>query len=101
LPAEVILLSRRPAHAGRHEARERESVLLLTIREGRNRQVRRMCEAVGHPVRRLKRTKFGPIADRRLEPGDWRELTAAEVEALHAQQHREAGTAPRVRRAER
>ncbi|MEX2628183.1 MAG: pseudouridine synthase [Ilumatobacteraceae bacterium] len=57
-------------------------VLRITIHEGRNRQVRRMCEAVGHPVRRLVRTRIGPIADRSLAPGGWRELTTAERGAL-------------------
>lgn len=51
----------------------------LTIHEGRNRQVRRMCEAIGHPVKRLVRTRIGPLADRRLAPGTWRPLTADEV----------------------
>jgi 23S rRNA pseudouridine2605 synthase len=54
----------------------------LTIHEGRNRQVRRMCEAVGHPVVRLVRTRIGPITDRRLRPGAWRPLTAEEVRSL-------------------
>jgi 23S rRNA pseudouridine2605 synthase len=54
----------------------------LVIHEGRNRQVRRMCAAVGHPVTRLVRTRIGPLADRRLAPGRWRALTAAEVQAL-------------------
>jgi 23S rRNA pseudouridine2605 synthase len=58
------------------------SAIRLTIHEGRNRQVRRMCEAVGHPVLRLVRTRIGPLADRRLRPGDWRRLTAAEVRRL-------------------
>ncbi len=57
-------------------------VLRLAIHEGRNRQVRRMCEAVGHPVRRLVRVRIGPIADRRLRPGQWRELTTDERIAL-------------------
>lgn len=57
-------------------------VLRITIHEGRNRQVRRMCAAVGHPVRRLVRTRIGPIADRSLRPGDWRPLTTAERSAL-------------------
>ena len=57
-------------------------VLRLAIHEGRNRQVRRMCEAVGHPVRRLVRVRIGPIADRRLRPGQWRELTPDERIAL-------------------
>jgi 23S rRNA pseudouridine2605 synthase len=57
-------------------------VLLITIREGRNRQIRRMCEAVGHPVRKLRRVRIGPISDRRLRVGEWRELTRQEVEEL-------------------
>jgi len=57
-------------------------VLRLTIHEGRNRQVRRMCEAVGHPVHRLVRTRIGPLRDVRLAPGEWRELTLEEVRAL-------------------
>src|SRR5262249_40522915 len=59
-----------------------EGVLQMRIREGRNRQVRRMCEAVGHPVQRLKRTRIGPISDRRLKPGEWRDLMPEEVEKL-------------------
>jgi 23S rRNA pseudouridine2605 synthase len=58
------------------------SVLRITIHEGRNRQVRRMCEAVGHPVTRLVRIRIGPLTDRRLKPGEWRALTLAEVRAL-------------------
>jgi 23S rRNA pseudouridine2605 synthase len=57
-------------------------VLRIAVHEGRNRQVRRMCAAVGHPVRRLVRTRIGPLADRRLPPGEWRALTRAEVRAL-------------------
>jgi len=66
--------------------------LKLTIREGRNRQVRRMCEAVGHPVVRLVRTRIGPITDRSLKPGEWRALTQDEVRAL---ERAAAGRAPR------
>ena len=58
------------------------SVLLITLREGRNRQVRRMCETVGHPVTRLTRVRIGPISDNRLRPGQARDLTPAEVRAL-------------------
>jgi 23S rRNA pseudouridine2605 synthase len=58
------------------------SVVRLTIHEGRNRQVRRMCEAVGHPVVRLVRTRIGPIADRSLAPGAWRALSVEEIRAL-------------------
>ncbi len=57
-------------------------VLRITIHEGRNRQVRRMCEAVGHPVTRLVRTRIGPLQDRRLAPGAWRALTHEEIQAL-------------------
>jgi pseudouridine synthase len=73
-PARVVRL---PA-AGRADLR----VLRITIKEGRNRQVRRMCNAVGHPVRSLVRTRFGSVRDRRLRPGEWRDLTPAEVRAL-------------------
>lgn len=58
------------------------TLIKITIREGRNRQVRRMCEAVGHPVQRLKRTHIGPIKDRNLKPGKWRELTDQELQEL-------------------
>jgi 23S rRNA pseudouridine2605 synthase len=56
--------------------------LELTIHEGRKRQVRRMCEAVGHPVRELERIAFGPLRLGGLEPGEHRRLTPAEVERL-------------------
>lgn len=58
--------------------------LRIVVHEGRNRQVRRMCEAVGHPVTRLVRTRIGPVADRSLRPGEWRELTVEEVRSLGA-----------------
>ena len=57
-------------------------LLRLTIHEGRNRQVRRMAEAIGHPVRRLVRTRIGPLRTGALKPGEWRALTQAEVRAL-------------------
>ena len=56
----------------------------IAIHEGRNRQVRRMCEAVGCPVSRLERIAIGPIADRALKAGQWRELTTRELDALKA-----------------
>ena len=59
-----------------------ERVLRITIHEGRNRQVRRMCEAVGAPVVRLVRTRIGPLSDHSLSPGRWRALTQDEVRAL-------------------
>jgi len=54
-------------------------LIKITIHEGRNRQVRRMFEAVGHDVLRLVRTRIGPLADTSLKPGEWRELTRDEV----------------------
>ena len=57
-------------------------VLELTLHEGRKRQVRRMCEAVGHPVTELERIAFGPMRLAELRPGRHRRLTAAEVERL-------------------
>ena len=59
-------------------------VLRIVIHEGRNRQVRRMCEAVGHPVVRLVRTRIGPLRDTTLAPGRWRHLSPEEVRALAA-----------------
>jgi 23S rRNA pseudouridine2605 synthase len=60
------------------------NLIELTIHEGRNRQVRRMCEAVGHPVLELERVSFGPLTLAGLEPGAHRRLSAAEVERLRA-----------------
>jgi 23S rRNA pseudouridine2605 synthase len=73
-PAAVQLVQEHGDHAA----------VSITIHEGRNRQVRRMCAAVGHPVRRLVRTRIGPVRDPRLAPGTWRDLTPAEVRALYA-----------------
>jgi pseudouridine synthase len=70
-PADARLLTR-----GSH------SVLELTLHEGRKHQVKRMCEAVGHPVRRLHRSRYAGLDLRGLEPGEWRELTTEEVAAL-------------------
>ncbi len=58
------------------------SLLRIVIHEGRNRQVRRMCEAVGHPVRRLVRTRLADLTDPGLAPGEWRDLTTDEVRSL-------------------
>jgi 23S rRNA pseudouridine2605 synthase len=56
----------------------------LTLHEGRNRQVRRMLEAVGHPVTRLHRTTYAGLTLEGLEPGQWRELEPSEVDGLRA-----------------
>ena len=58
------------------------SRLELVLHEGRNRQVRRMLEAVGHPVVRLRRARYAGLGPGRLKPGDWRELTRDEVRRL-------------------
>lgn len=58
---------------------ERESHLTVTLREGKNREVRRLFEAIGHEVTRLKRVAFGRLTLGDLKPGEWRELTDAEV----------------------
>ena len=65
--------------------------LELTLHEGRNRQVKRMCEAVGHPVRRLHRSRYAGLTLEGLEPGAWRELEPSEVELLSRQPGRQPG----------
>lgn len=60
------------------------AVLELTLHEGRKHQVKRMCAAVGHPVRRLHRSRYAGLDLRGLAPGEWRELDEAEVDALRA-----------------
>jgi len=58
------------------------TVVHLAIHEGRHRQVRKMFDAVGHPVMHLRRVKIGPIEDPRMPPGHWRDLTPREVARL-------------------
>jgi 23S rRNA pseudouridine2605 synthase len=73
-----------PAKVQLVQGHDASAALSITIHEGRKRQVRRMCSAVGHPVLRLVRVRIGPVADRGLAPGTWRELTPAEVRSLYA-----------------
>lgn len=75
-PAEVEILKILDAAAGE------EAMLSLVIHEGRNRQVRKMCEAVGHPVVRLRRVRIGPIHDEHIRPGEFRDLDEREIAAL-------------------
>ncbi len=75
-PAEVKLLKVTEGTDAQH------ALLSIVVKEGRNRQVRNMCEAVGHPVDRLRRVRIGPIADARIRPGEFRELDAKELAAL-------------------
>jgi len=80
-----LLLDGRPTAPARFEVAERDAVgtwLRVTIHEGRNRQIRRMAEAVGLEVVRLVRVRIGPLRLGRLPTGAWRLLTAAEVDAL-------------------
>jgi 23S rRNA pseudouridine2605 synthase len=72
-----------PARVRLVQPRGQTSAVEIVIHEGRNRQVRRMCEAIGHPVRRLVRTRIGPVSDPALAPGAWRPLRLAEVRALY------------------
>jgi 23S rRNA pseudouridine2605 synthase len=75
-----------PAHVKRAgtvgKGRQELSRLTITLREGRNRQVRRMCASIGHPVRKLTRTRMGPIKLGDLRPGHWRDLTEREIRLL-------------------
>ena len=73
-----------PARAQVAQTTPTGAAVEIVIHEGRNRQVRRMLEAVGHPVRRLVRIRIGPLSDHRLAPGQWRPLEPAEVRALYA-----------------
>jgi pseudouridine synthase len=75
-PAEVRLKKTIDAASGP------QAMVSIAIHEGRNRQVRKMFDAIGHPVVRLRRVRIGPITDTRLKPGEFRELTEAEVRAL-------------------
>ena len=62
----------------------RTSLVELRLHEGKKHQVKRMCEAVGHPVRRLHRSRYAGLRVEGLAPGQWRELTASEIERLRA-----------------
>jgi len=81
-PARVHLLEQLPTKAW----------LELTVYEGRTHLVRRMCDAVGHPVEKLARVRLGPLALGALAPGAWRDLTPAELDALRVA----AGLRPRA-----
>jgi len=71
-----------PAHVRRLGDEGGRARLQITIREGRHRQVRRMCEAIGHPVDSLRRVAIGPLRDPGLKAGRWRPLTGAEIASL-------------------
>lgn len=84
-PAEVAVQKRiETAHGD-------DGLVSIVIYEGRNRQVRRMFEAVGHPVSKLKRVRIGPIKDPNIRPGEFRDLTEQEVAALKREASRMPG----------
>jgi 23S rRNA pseudouridine2605 synthase len=72
-----------PAQARLVERRPRATLIEISLTEGRNRQIRRMFEAVGHPVQRLVRTAIGPLMLGRLKPGTYRKLRLEEVRNLY------------------
>lgn len=79
------------AHAVEVRRETREGMVVsVVLKEGRNREVRRLMEAVGYPVLRLRRVRFGPIRLGDLPPGGWRELTKREIRALKGSVHGEA-----------
>lgn len=75
-PARVRVTDRADTEAGA------QAVVEITLHEGRNRQVRSMFDAIGHPVVRLRRVRIGPIEDPQMPVGHWRDLTASEVAKL-------------------
>ena len=60
----------------------------MELREGRNRQIRRMLANLGFPVKKLRRVRMGPIALKGLSPGEWRELTRGELTSLRRAAYR-------------
>lgn len=76
LPARVYLRRTMKTSGGER------ALLEITLREGRNRQVRKMCDAIAHPVDHLRRTRIGAISDKRLKLGQIRDLTEAEIRSL-------------------
>lgn len=87
-PAVPVAVRRIGAATGR-------SHLELTMAEGRNREVRRLCAAVGYPVIRLHRVAIGALRDRTLKPGEWRNLEVTEVRAFHRARKVHHGGTPR------
>jgi len=81
LPCEIARMKTTGRSTGRGED-EGNTWFEVKLREGRTQQIRKMFQAVGHPVSKLRRVAIGPISDPRLTPGDWRELTKVEVKML-------------------
>jgi 23S rRNA pseudouridine2605 synthase len=76
-------------------AEEGNSWYEVKLREGRTQQIRKMFQAIGHPVMKLRRVAIGPISDPKLTPGDWREMTKQEVKLLSTQMEPKAPPKPR------
>ena len=81
LPCEIGRMKTTGRQTGRSDD-EGNSWFEVKLKEGRTQQIRKMFQAVGHPVSKLKRVAIGPIADPQLTPGNWRELTKYEVKML-------------------
>ncbi|HEY5651599.1 MAG TPA: pseudouridine synthase [Acidimicrobiia bacterium] len=84
--AEGVMLDDGPAAATDARILDRTgdvTMIELVMNEGRNREIRRMCDVIGHPVRRLVRTAIGPLRDRQLAPGQVRRLEPTEVAGLY------------------
>ena len=94
LPCEIA----RMKTTGRNED-EGNSWFEVKLREGRTHQIRKMFQAVGHPVSKLRRVAIGPISDPKLTPGVWRELTKQEVKALASMKELKPAKAAKPRRA--
>jgi 23S rRNA pseudouridine2605 synthase len=85
LPCEIERMKTTGRATGRSDD-EGNSWFEVRLREGRTQQIRKMFQAVGHPVSKLRRVAIGPISDPQLGPGDWRELTPREVKMLATNQ---------------
>jgi len=98
-PAQVELLTDQRRAAARPKGDE-TSVIRVTVHEGRTRQVRKMCDAIGHPVRKLRRVRIGPIRDATLKSGAFRELTGEEVRRLKSAARRSSPQKPSPQKAQ-
>mgnify|MGYP006278142465 CR=1 FL=1 len=83
------------AESARWAHNRKGRTLLITLREGRNREIRRLCSALGMTVQRLTRQAVGPVLLRGIRPGKWRHLTEEELDRLRSPQARLAGQRPR------